>query len=142
MSFREAQVEYSLLIRLKFMHPVFNSGGLALNRSVFSYLRVLRPNGSYVTVGGATAKLFQVLLVSSIIRLFTRKNVRVLALKPNKDLGYMSGLLDAGEVKPVNDGPYNLSNAIEAVQHFGEGNHNGKIITTMDDGRKARKGNG
>ncbi|MGI9227659.1 MAG: NAD(P)-dependent alcohol dehydrogenase [Gammaproteobacteria bacterium] len=102
------------------------------NRSIFKYLRVLKPNGSYVTVGGLTARLFQALFFSPIIRFFIKKNVHVLGLKPNKDLDYMNKLLEAGHVKPVIDGPYKLSNAIDAIQHFGEGNHNGKVIITME----------
>ena len=102
------------------------------NRSIFKYLRVLKPNGSYVTVGGLTTRLFQALFFSPIIRFFIKKNVHVLGLKPNKDLDYMNKLLEVGHVKPVIDGPYKLSNAIDAIQHFGEGNHKGKVIITME----------
>ena len=104
------------------------------NRSIFNYLRVLRPNGSYVTVGGATARLFQALFFSPIIRYFIKKNVHVLGLKPNKDLDYMNELFEAGEIKPVIDGPYKLSRTVEAIRHFGEGQHKGKVIITMEDG--------
>ncbi|MCZ6873979.1 MAG: NAD(P)-dependent alcohol dehydrogenase [bacterium] len=104
------------------------------NRSIFSYLRVLRPNGSYVTVGGATAWLFQALFFSPIIRSFIKKNVHVLGLKPNKDLDYINELFEAGELKPVIDGPYKLSRTVEAIRHFGEGKHKGKVIITMEDG--------
>jgi len=97
------------------------------NRSIFNYLRVLSPNGSYVTVGGATARIFQALLFSPIIRTFIKKNVHVLGLKPNKDLDYINELFEAGELKPVIDGPYNLSSTVEAIQHFGEGKHKGKV---------------
>ncbi len=104
------------------------------NRSIFKYLRVLRPNGSYVTVGGVTARLFQALFFSPIIRFFIKKNVHVLGLKPNKDLDYMNELFEAGKIKPVIDGSHKLSSAIEAIRHFGEGNHKGKIIITMENG--------
>ena len=104
------------------------------NRSIFKYLRVLKPNGSYVTVGGVTARLFQAVFLSSIIRFFYKKNVHVLGLRPNKDLDYMNELFEAGRIKPVIDGPHKLSSAIEAIRHFGEGNHKGKVIITMEDG--------
>ena len=103
------------------------------NRSIFKYLRVLKTNGSYVTVGGLTSRLIQALFLSPIIRFFYKKYVHVLGLKPNKDLGYMNELFEAGEIKPVIDGPYELSSAIEAIQHFGEGNHEGKVIITMEN---------
>ena len=54
-------------------------------------------------------------------------------MKPNKDLDYMNELFEAGQFKPVIDGPYKLSSAIEAIQHFGEGNHKGKVIITMEN---------
>lgn len=102
------------------------------NRSIFRYLRVLKPNGAYITVGGATGRLIQALLLSPIIRLFTGKKVHVLALKPNKHLEYMNELLEAGLVKPVIEGPYPLSDTIEAIRRFGAGKHKGKIIISMD----------
>jgi len=103
------------------------------NRSIFNYLRVLRPNGSYVTVGGVTARIFQALLFSPFIRFFLKKHVHVLGLKPNKDLDYMNEPFEAGKRKPVIDGPYKLSSAVEAIQHFGEGKQKGKVIITMEN---------
>lgn len=103
------------------------------NRSIFKYLRVLKTNGSYVTVGGLTSRLFQALFFSPIIRFFYKKNVHVLGLKPNKDLDYINELFEAGQIKAVIDGPYELSSAVEAIQHFGEGNHKGKVIITMEN---------
>ena len=47
------------------------------NRSIFKYLRVLSPQGAYVTVGGATPRLFQALFLAPIIRLFSNKRVRI-----------------------------------------------------------------
>ncbi len=102
------------------------------NRSIFEYTRVLSPNGIYVTVGGATARLFQAFFLGPIVRMFSKKNVRVVALKPNKDLDYMNELFEAGKVKPVIDGPYKLSEAPKAIRHFGEGSHKGKIVITLE----------
>ena len=103
------------------------------NRSIFSYLPVLKPNGSYVTVGGLTPRLFQALFLSSLIVLLFKKNVQLLGLKPNKDLDYINELFEAEKIKPVIDGPYKLSDGIEAIRHFGEGKHQGKIIIRMEN---------
>ena len=102
------------------------------DRSIFKYLHVLKPNGTYVSVGGRTSRLLQALFFSPFIRYLIKKHVHVLGLKPNKDLDYMNKLLEAGKVKPIIDGPYNLSNAIDAIQHFGDGNHKGKVIINME----------
>jgi NADPH:quinone reductase-like Zn-dependent oxidoreductase len=61
-----------------------------------------------------------------------KKNVRLVLLKPNKDLAYMNELFEAGKVKPVIDGPYKLSELPEAMRHFGEGKHKGKIVITIE----------
>ena len=106
------------------------------NRSIFDYLRVLTPHGIYVTVGGATARLFQAFFLGPIVRMFSKKNICIVALKPNKDLDYMNELFEAGKVKPVIDGPYKLSEVPEAIRFFGEGNHKGKVIITLEHNNK------
>lgn len=98
------------------------------NRSIFKYLRALRSGGSYVTVGGSMGRLFQALVLGPLISLLFRKNVRIVALKPNKDLAYMNELFESGKMKPVIDGPYKLSEVPQAMRHFGEGRHKGKVV--------------
>ena len=102
------------------------------NRSIFDYMRALNPNGIYVTVGGAMDRIFQALLLGPWISMISKKNIRIVALKPNKDLAYMNELFEAGKVKPVIDGPYKLSEVPEAIRYFGEGRHKGKIVITME----------
>lgn len=102
------------------------------NRSIFKYLRVLRPQGTYVTVGGSTVRLFQALFLGLIIRIFTKKRVCLVGLKPNKDLDYLNKLFEAGKVKPVIDGTYKLSEVPEAIQYFGEGKHKGKVVVAVE----------
>ena len=61
-----------------------------------------------------------------------KKNIRVVGLKQNKDLAYMNELFEAGKVKPVIDGLYKLREVPEAIRHFGEGNHKGKVVITLE----------
>jgi NADPH:quinone reductase-like Zn-dependent oxidoreductase len=107
------------------------------NRSIFDYARALCPNGVYVTVGGSTARLLQAVLLGPWISLIGRKKVRLVILKPNKDLAYMNELYEAGKVKPVIDGPYRLSEVPEAMRHFGQGNHRGKVVIILEHDDKA-----
>ncbi len=97
-------------------------------RSTFQYLRVLNPNGKYVTVGGYLIRLIQVLILKPWISVFSNKRVHIVALKPNKDLEYINELFSAGKIKPVIDGPYKLGEVPGIIQYFGEGKHIGKII--------------
>lgn len=97
-------------------------------RSTFRYLRVLNPNGKYVTVGGYLNRLFPLIILKPLISIISNKRVHIVALKPNKDLEYINELFSAGKIKPVIDGPYKLSEVPRLIQYFGEGKHQGKII--------------
>ena len=102
-----------------------------MNRSIFDYMRALSPNGIYVTAGGSMARLFQAFLLGPLISMFSKKSIRIVALKPNKDLAYMNELFEAGKITSVIDGPYKLSEVPEALRYFGEGKHKGKVIITV-----------
>jgi NADPH:quinone reductase-like Zn-dependent oxidoreductase len=101
------------------------------NRSPFAYARALNPNGTYVTVGGNTSRLLQALVLGPLMSRIYSKHVRIVTLKPNKDLAYMNELFEAGKLVPVIDGPYELADVPEALRLFGTGDHKGKIIVSM-----------
>jgi NADPH:quinone reductase-like Zn-dependent oxidoreductase len=101
------------------------------NRSMFDYARALCRNGIYVTVGGSMARLLQALLLGPWISMINKKHIRIVALKPNKDLAYMNELFEAGKLKPVIDGPYKLDEVPEAFRMFGKAEHKGKIVITI-----------
>ena len=101
------------------------------NRSMFDYARALCRNGVYVTVGGSIARLFQALFLAPWISLIHKKYIRIVALKPNKDLAYMNELFETGKVKPVIDGPYKLDEVPKAFRIFGKGEHKGKLVITI-----------
>tara|TARA_R100000353_G_scaffold174498_1_gene142591 strand:- start:125 stop:1096 length:972 start_codon:yes stop_codon:yes gene_type:complete len=101
------------------------------NRSVFKYARSLKKNGTYVTVGGSMYRLFEILLLGSLISLFTSKKLSVLNLKPNKGLDQISKLVERGQMRPVVDGPYGFEKIPMLIQYFGEGRHKGKIVVEI-----------
>ena len=100
-------------------------------RSMGDYLRSLTPNGIYVTVGGSMPRILQALFLGPWISRTSKKKIQIVALKPNKDLAYMNELFEAGEVKPVMDGPYELSEVPEALQYFGKAEYQGKVVITV-----------
>jgi NADPH:quinone reductase-like Zn-dependent oxidoreductase len=101
------------------------------NRSPLAYARALDLDGTYATVGGSIPRLLQTLVLGPLLARLHRKHMRVVGLKPNKDLAYMNELFEAGRLQPVLDGPYKLADLPEAFRRFGTGDHMGKIIVTM-----------
>jgi NADPH:quinone reductase-like Zn-dependent oxidoreductase len=101
------------------------------NRSMFAYTRALCPHGAYVTVGGSTFRLLQALLLGPWISMILRKSIRLVVLKPNKDLPYINELFQAGKLKPVIDGPYKLSEVPAAMRRLAAGEHKGKVVIAV-----------
>ncbi|MCB0213768.1 MAG: NAD(P)-dependent alcohol dehydrogenase [Anaerolineae bacterium] len=105
---------------------------LIAHRSVFAYQRALRPNGTYFFVGGSVGVLFQLLLLGPLIKKIAGKNVRLLAVPQNRqDLISITKLCEAGEVMPVIDKRYSLSEVPEALRYVSEGQAKGKIVITV-----------
>jgi len=107
------------------------------NRPMSDYVRALCPNGIYVTVGGSNARLIQALLLGPWIKMISKKKIRIVALKKNKDLDYMNGLFEAGKVKPVIDGPYRLDEVPQTFRYFAEGAHKGKVVISVEHEEEA-----
>ncbi|HEX2443912.1 MAG TPA: NAD(P)-dependent alcohol dehydrogenase [Vicinamibacterales bacterium] len=101
------------------------------NRSPFAYARALKPEGIYATVGGNIPRLIQTAIVGPLISRLSNRHVRVVGLKPNKDLLYMNGLFEAGQLAPVIDRHYTLADIADAFRRFGAADHKGKIVITL-----------
>ena len=68
-----------------------------------------------------------------VISRLSGKRVRIVGLKPNKDLAYMNELFEAGKLVPVIDRSYELADVPDAFRRFGTGDYQGKIIITMPE---------
>ncbi len=101
------------------------------NRSLWHYLRALKPHGKYVTVGGRSAKLLQMLYLKPLLRLFSAKRVKMVMIRTNRDLDYFEKLYQDGKITCVVDGPYPFEDLTQAVQRFGDAKHHGKIVVTL-----------
>ena len=99
------------------------------DRSPFDYRRSLSPNGIYVTVGGKTSRILQVVFLG---KLFNSCKMHLVAYKANKDLKYLIELFKAGKLKPVIDKCFPLEQTAEAFRYFGEGRFKGKIVITPE----------
>ncbi len=102
------------------------------NRSLYKFLRVLKPKGKYVSIGGQSGKLMQMLYMSPLLKLFSKKRMHVLMLKANKEMEYINQLYDDKKINCVIDGPYEFEKIPWAVQRLGDGLHHGKIVISVD----------
>ena len=101
-------------------------------RSPYDYARALAPEGIYVTVGGQSWRLFQAFVLGRLISKTHNKHIRVVALKPNKDLAFVNAEFEAGRLVPIIDGPYKLEDTAKALHRFASAEHLGKIVITVD----------
>ncbi|MCP4348107.1 MAG: NAD(P)-dependent alcohol dehydrogenase [Desulfobacterales bacterium] len=101
------------------------------DRSVFDYRRVLSSNGIYVTVGGKTSRILQLVLLGSLTSMIGSKKLSLIMHKPNKDMNILIELFESGKVKPVIDKYFPLTETAEAFQYFGEGHFKGKIVIVV-----------
>ena len=101
------------------------------NRSPWKFLKSLKKGGRYVTVGGRSGKLIQLLLLKGLIRLFTGKHVLMLGLKPNQHLNKINAMYNEGIIKPVIDGPHPFEEVPQCIQYFGDAKHQGKIVISI-----------
>lgn len=101
-------------------------------RSLWKFLKVLAPEGKYVSIGGDSGKLLQMLFMNPLLKLFSKKRMHMVMLKANKDLEYIQQLHEDNKINCVIDGPYTFSEIPWAVQRFGDSLHHGKIVISVD----------
>ena len=98
-------------------------------RSIHTWKGSLSPAGSYYYTGGSVKVLFQILLLGGRIKKKTGKNLAVLMVpQGGKALSAITELCENGQVIPVIDRFFPLSEAAKAMRYFGEGHVKGKVI--------------
>jgi NADPH:quinone reductase-like Zn-dependent oxidoreductase len=118
--------QYDLILAANGYHPLSD------------YKRALTPRGIYVMAGGSTAQIFQAMLLGSwMSRTGGKKMGGVSAKVEQKDLIILKDLLEAGQVVPVIDKRYPLSETAEALRYLGEGHARGKVVIAVEGYNKA-----
>ena len=102
-------------------------------RSMFDNRRALRPEGTYAMIGGSTARVYQLWLLS-LIALLTREDRKLCLVYegPNKGLVELKDLIEAGKLVSIIDRTYQLEEVSEALRYFGEGRHKGKVVIAIE----------
>ena len=124
-------------------HEDFSQGGerydvmldLVGNRPLSGCRRTLTPRGTYVLVGvGDMGRWFGLgrQVKTLALSAFVRQRMRVfVATRNSEDLAALKELVMAGEVTPVIDRRFELSEVPEALRHQGEGHPHGKIVVAV-----------
>jgi len=103
------------------------------HHSILSVRRALKPHGVYITLGGTSLPIFAGMLVGPLISRFSdRWSGLMLWWKPFKteDVATLKELIAAGELKPVIDRRYPLSEVVDALRWVNDGHARGKVVIT------------
>jgi NADPH:quinone reductase-like Zn-dependent oxidoreductase len=104
----------------------------AAYRSIFDYLPILTKNGTYVLVGGSTARLFQTMFLGLWLTKTRSQNVKLLMAKPNQtDLITLKEMLEMGKINPMLDRTYPLSEVPAAIHQLEQRQVTGKIAIVI-----------
>jgi NADPH:quinone reductase-like Zn-dependent oxidoreductase len=109
------------------------------NRSLSECLRVLKPGGKYVLIGGGgvndsrwVGPFVRVIKALLLSRFVSQEMGMMLGDINPKDLTLLGDLIQDGKVKPVIDRVYPLSQVPEAIGYLEQGHARGKVIITME----------
>lgn len=104
----------------------------AAYRSVFDYFSILKPGGTYVLIGGSTARFFQILLFGSLISKFSRRKVTALTSTPNQsDLQLLRDWLASRTIAPLIDHIYSLDELPAAIGKLEQRQVTGKVVVRV-----------
>lgn len=104
-------------------------------RSWPEYKRALKPNATFVLIGGP--KMPVVGPVGHLIKMklamlrASQKFVFFTARFNREDMQVLKDLLESGAVKPFVEKAYPMTRIADAMQHLGNGHAQGKIVVTM-----------
>jgi NADPH:quinone reductase-like Zn-dependent oxidoreductase len=119
--FTKNELRYDLIFAVNGYHPLS------------AYQRALNPQGRYVCAGGALSQIFQAMLLGSWLSRKRGKKMGFMGIaKTNqKDLVFMSQLLETGKIVPVIDRVYPLTEVPEAIRYLAGGHAKGKVVVQV-----------
>ncbi len=100
-------------------------------QSLSAYKRALAPQGIYAMAGGTTAQIFEALLLGPFMSRGGKKITTVTSEPNQNDLIYLKELIEGGQVKPILDRCYPLSETADAIRYLEQGHASGKVIVTV-----------
>ncbi len=106
---------------------------IAVCRSIRESKRALCSNGVYVMIPGSIAGVFQGAVVGPLSSIVGSRTAGIHVGKPfnQQDVSFLTQLLESGDVVPVIDRTYPLSDVAEALRYQEQGLARGKIVITV-----------
>ena len=119
-NFTQNGQHYDLILGANGYHPISD------------YNRALSPKGRYVMSGGSMSQLYEVAFKGPFMSKKEGKSFENFVNKPNqKDLIFLTELLESGKVKPLIDRSYSLEDVPDAIRYLEEGHAKGKVVITL-----------
>ncbi len=111
---------------------------IAASHGFSDYKRSLTPGGTFVLVGMKDKIILRLIYFTLLRRLLSggRKFRFFIAKINQKDLTFLSDLLETKKIRSVIDRSYRLDQVGEAMDYLGEGHARGKIVITVGLGTK------
>ena len=101
------------------------------DRSIWDYRRALSDDGCYAMTGGSNRQLTDALVLGPLLSM-GRQTFRNVLVKPSQaDLVVLKELCEAGQVRPVIDRRFPLSEVPSAVRYVEDGHARGKVVVTV-----------
>jgi len=106
---------------------------IAVRRSIRESKRALRPNGVCVMIPGSIGGVFQSAVVGPLSSIVGGRKAGMHVWNPfnQQDVAFLTQLLESGDVVPVIDRTYPLSDVAEALRYQEQGLTRGKIVITV-----------
>jgi NADPH:quinone reductase-like Zn-dependent oxidoreductase len=118
--FSKNEQQYDLILAVNGYHPISN------------YLSALKPEGSYVVVGGSMFQLAQAVINKKKISKTGLQKISIVSLvQSQKDLMLIKELIESEKIRPVIDGNYPISNTAEAFWYFEKVHPKGKVVISV-----------
>jgi NADPH:quinone reductase-like Zn-dependent oxidoreductase len=100
---------------------------------MFVYRHMLTGAGIYVAIGGGLPQNFESLLLARFLSRMGRKKARFFIASINREnLTFLKDLVETGEVTPVIDRRYPLSDAADALRYLEQRHAQGKVVPTVE----------
>jgi NADPH:quinone reductase-like Zn-dependent oxidoreductase len=107
--------------------------------------KILTPEGRLIIVGGAGGPdqrwlgPMSAVLAAMVLQPFVHQEMKFILAELNpKDLQYLAGLMESGQLRSAIDKRYPLAQAPDAIAYLETGRARGKVVITMEDADVAK----